>query len=155
MPRSLLPSTPANPSRRGSIRSSIRSSKLQMCINEPRSKSLRSKKQPPDLAETYTMRLPILRLRHDGKTSLTSAVKSRVLLSLHLFLSRGKCFLTKRCKRHRVFWSPSTSAPPGGMTHGKQQLIMKLACEQSPYSAAHCQQECQDDVPSSRLHEAS
>lgn len=55
-----------------------------------------------------------------GKTRLLPAVKSRMLLSLHLFYAEESAFRRTECKRHRVFWSPEASAPPGGLNRGEK-----------------------------------
>jgi hypothetical protein len=65
------------------------------------------------------------RLRHDGRgrrTRLLPAVKSRVFLSLHLFYAEESAFRQTECKRHRVFWSPSASTPPGGLNRGEETV---------------------------------
>jgi len=55
-----------------------------------------------------------------GKTKLLPAVKSRIFLSLHLFYAEESAFRQTECKRHRVFWSPSASAPLGGLNRGEK-----------------------------------
>lgn len=73
----------------------------------------------------------------DGKTRPLPAVKSRILLSLHLFYAEESAFRQTECKRCRIFWSPSTSAPPEGLNRGGERLTLKMSFDNGKHHTVY------------------